>query len=82
MEYNTNELMSCLDSISQLSSQGAYDLNNLTTSGLFYCVTSSTNKPGSKGGGVLQLFIENGSNTHDVYCRCKAGDTWQAWAQL
>ena len=35
--------------------QGAYDLNNLTESGTYFCTNGSTNKPASVGGGLLVI---------------------------
>ena len=83
------------DSISQISGQGAFNLDELTTTGLYYCASGSENKPGTRGGGLLviaynttsanstcQLFIEATTASPLVYYRVRISGVWREWAQL
>ena len=64
-------------------------MNNLTTTGLYYCKGGSSNLPATSGGGgcvvlaqdasiVVQVFLKNNA-ANDMYTRRLAGGSWTEW---
>ena len=79
------------NSISQSFATGTFDLNEITSFGMFYCLNSSTNQPTESTAGVMlsfkgstslqvQIFFPYTENA--IYKRKRSSSSWGEWVKL
>lgn len=78
------------------SNNNTYDLNDLKTTGMYYCNTQSTNLPPNPNNGYFRVIVngwQNDSNIglsqiaqnvdiNETYVRTYADGTWSSWEKL
>lgn len=89
--YNVKDA-TARESISQMTGTGAFNCNDKTDTGIFFCSSSATNQPVNGVSGMLicsrasaswvvQIFISAGYNTN-IYRRQYVNSAWSDWAVI
>lgn len=79
------------ESISRLVGYGAYNINEMLTTGMFFCSSASTNTPSNTSGAILvfkgsgdnalQVFFSNEA-TVMIYKRRMQSGVWSSWTSV